>query len=645
MRIASTTISRWYRKLRSSQKARGSPRHGGILPARGISHAMSVRSDFGRRGHSFESLSSKPVRRVYSIDAISLSGGGSTSTSVGGNADWGDVDSTSVVTDKSGKSNKSIQKRATRKMMKTLGLKKPRDRSDSIEDGSKSSNKKPSGLRKKVARFTEMTSGARPLTPDATSVSFNEVDDDTQVSVNTRSSKERKPLSDWAREKGKEAYAAMIKADDLGDVAIVEQCYVMIGGRADDQSILHNALQQLVNYEREEALLRFCGRKNGILQEGKARASLPDSSGSRRPSLGDRNEVDQSFKDYTSRLVSRRHNNLKFIQAECKLSREQITYCLNGANPLDELCGRGRRFELQLPVRNSTKIDLPLPLPKIGKEWGLAKLLLSVGPDSTLLALKLLLLERSILVLGDKPDEVTAVCRALLRLIKPFKWASTFMPVLPFAMLDFVNSPVPFVAGMSVEGDHAMQLIEDDIRVIEAQSEGMSIINLKAGALFITSERGIGDKLSLSSSLRKKIHALHRRLSFLAEKKDSSIHSLERFCLLGASPQERLALQSASSSIEEYFGSLLGDVASGDGWLERYGKMDEASGEYLFHAEWMIEALRAEMRFQEDLIQTQLFHTFVDSERAKIQEIEQARSGDAARFIADWLMFRWKRRN
>ena len=128
-----------------------------------------------------------------------------------------------------------------------------------------------------------MTSGTRPLTSDGTSVSVTEVDDDTHVSVNTHSSKEKKPLSEWATEKGKEAYAAMIKADGLGDVAIVEQCYVMIGGRADDQSILQNALQQLVNYEREEALLRFCGRKNGILQEGQARTFLPDlnSAGSR----------------------------------------------------------------------------------------------------------------------------------------------------------------------------------------------------------------------------------------------------------------------------------------------------------------------------------------------------------------------------
>jgi hypothetical protein len=133
-------------------------------------------------------------------------------------------------------------------------------------------------------------------------------------------------------------------------------------------------------------------------------------------------------------------------------------------------------------------------------------------------------------------------------------------------------------------------------------------------------------------------------IKFHAEKADSSIHSLEKFCISGASPQERPTLQSASSCIEEYFGGLLGDVASGDCWLERYGKTDETSGEYLFQADWMIEALRAEMRFQEDLIQTQLFHFFIDSERAKIQDIEQARTEDAARFVADWLMFRWKRR-
>ena len=325
---------------------------------------MSVRSDFGRRTLSAEGLS-KPVRRVQSTEVFSRLTDG---TSGGGNADWGDADS---ATDKSGKSSKSLQHRATRKMMKTLGLKKPRDRSESIGDGSKSSSKKKKGLHKKVARFTqEMGNGGLPDVSDTASVSVTEIDDESAQSpaqsTDTRASKAKKPLSEWAKEKGREAYAAMITADNLGDVAIVEQCYVMIGGRADDQSILHNTLQQLVNYEREEALLRFCGRKNGVLQEGKVRAP-PDASGSRRLSLGDRDEVEQSFLDYTSKLVSRRHNNLKYVQAECRLSREQIAYGLKNIDPLDELNGIGMRFQVKLPVRNSTKIDLPLPIPNIGK--------------------------------------------------------------------------------------------------------------------------------------------------------------------------------------------------------------------------------------------------------------------------------------
>ena len=90
-----------------------------------------------------------------------------------------------------------------------------------------------------------MGNGGRPEGSDTASMSVTEIDDESAQSpahsTDTLASKAKKPLSEWAKEKGGEAYAAMITADNLGDVAIVEQCYVMIGGRADDQSILHNA--------------------------------------------------------------------------------------------------------------------------------------------------------------------------------------------------------------------------------------------------------------------------------------------------------------------------------------------------------------------------------------------------------------------
>ena len=241
MRIASTKISRWYRMMRATRnrkaaRARGNTR----APPRGLLKAMSVRSDFGRRIYSAEGLS-KPMRRVQSTEVFSRFTNG---TDADGNADWDDAD---YATDKSGKSSKSLQHRATRKMMKTLGLKKLRDRSESIGGGSKSSSKKKKVLHKaKVARLTqEMGNGGRPEGSDTASMSVTEIDDESAQSpahsTDTLASKAKKPLSEWAKGKGGEAYAAMITADNLGDVAIVEQCYVMIGGRADDQSILHNA--------------------------------------------------------------------------------------------------------------------------------------------------------------------------------------------------------------------------------------------------------------------------------------------------------------------------------------------------------------------------------------------------------------------
>ena len=58
-------------------------------------------------------------------------------------------------------------------------------------------------------------------------------------------------VSDTIKEQAKEAYDAMVKADEFGDVCIVEKCYVLIGTKSQDQSLLFCALQQLVDAERE----------------------------------------------------------------------------------------------------------------------------------------------------------------------------------------------------------------------------------------------------------------------------------------------------------------------------------------------------------------------------------------------------------
>jgi hypothetical protein len=157
-----------------------------------------------------------------------------------------------------------------------------------------------------------------------------------------------------------------------------------------------------------------------------------------------------------------------------------------------------RNFVMKLSLNGFDEISLPLPLPMISGEWGLATLFLRIKDSGVMILLKLLLLERSVLVVGSNTEEVTSCATALLEMLNPYKWASAFMPLLPREMLDFVSSPVPFIAGTIVENHKRLQEIIHDSGVREAMMNGLSIVNLVTGKLIVTRERGTSDMLRRS---------------------------------------------------------------------------------------------------------------------------------------------------
>ena len=195
-----------------------------------------------------------------------------------------------------------------------------------------------------------------------------------------------------------------------------------------------------------------------------------------------------------------RHKFLHFIQKEVCLSPSQSRVKLP-RNDFDIISQPHHTFDIELPALNKvTKLSIPLPPPQIAGHWGVANLLHRIHPDALLCILKLLLIERSVLVLGDSSDIITSCTCALLELIQPFQWASNFIPLLPRDMLDFVNSPVPFVIGMMAKNQEHSLLLERDHRVIEAMSEGLSVINLLTGTVHITTEHGIYSMIRNSPS-------------------------------------------------------------------------------------------------------------------------------------------------
>ncbi|RLN94045.1 hypothetical protein BBJ28_00019018 [Nothophytophthora sp. Chile5] len=79
--------------------------------------------------------------------------------------------------------------------------------------------------------------------------------------------------------------------------------------------------------------------------------------------------------------------------------------------------------------------------------WSVGVVLRFLKPEKVVEILASLLLEKQVVIMSDSPAKATAVCTALMLLLAPFQWQSTYIPLLPSGLLDFLHSPVPFLAG------------------------------------------------------------------------------------------------------------------------------------------------------------------------------------------------------
>ena len=218
----------------------------------------------------------------------------------------------------------------------------------------------------------------------------------------------------------------------------------------------------------------------------------------RRSLYSDEDDKKQNGEGHNYKFIAQnRHAVLSALQTRLMLDPSQKRVCYPRTE-MAHIQTPQRRFVMNLTLQGFDEISLPLPLPMISGEWGVATLFLRIKDSGVMILLKLLLLERSVLVIGSNTEEVTSCATALLELLDPYKWASAFMPLLPGEMLDFVSSPVPFIAGTIVENSKRLHDIIHDSGVREAMLNGLSIVNLVSGKLIVTRERGTSDMLRRS---------------------------------------------------------------------------------------------------------------------------------------------------
>jgi hypothetical protein len=425
-------------------------------------------------------------------------------------------------------------------------------------------------------------------------------------------------------ELARESYDTMKENDKLGSICIVEKCYTLIGCQPDEHVILLGPLQQLIDSERAEILDFRKAYNDMTLNEG---------------NFTKKTNAVEDERTMEADIKQRRHNIVQAMREKLRLTTRQAL-TKYPRSQCEHVYGKVSYFETVIPqIPNCELIKLPLPLPRIGKEWALAQFLLDIGPDSLVLCLKLMLLEHSILILGEELQKVSMFACALIELLKPFEWVSAFMPVLPRKMLDFVNCPVPFIAGVAVRN---VVDVENDSRVLEAMNNGMSLLNLKNNTLQITSEKNVSGMLSLDPYLREQLKTLVGRLRHYEQAdRNSSLRDFGRFVQNGLSRRESLTLHSVCQVLEKHFSFLCKDLAANDTAWKRYGTVDINTNEFRFNPDWFLNTVRSEQSFHDMMARTQLFSSYVHERRQDGIEMREIMEGEMGYFIAEWIYEKW----
>ena len=118
----------------------------------------------------------------------------------------------------------------------------------------------------------------------------------------------------------------------------------------------------------------------------------------------------------------------------------------------------------------------------------------------------------------------------------------------------------------------------------------------------------------------------------------SALNSFKLFFECGASYEERKVLQSMRQMISNYLLSFSGSLSTIHGF-KSFGGYDKDTNIFDFSPDKFLEPLRAQLAFQETLVSSQMFLTFIEEKKRRHDLLEDS----AANFIACWLYIRWRR--
>ncbi|CAG9535634.1 unnamed protein product [Cercopithifilaria johnstoni] len=141
--------------------------------------------------------------------------------------------------------------------------------------------------------------------------------------------------------------------------------------------------------------------------------------------------------------------------------------------------------EVPLPAPSSTlkicldRIDIVLQRPGPNElpffDHAISSLFDLLTVDKFLRLFTCFLLEHQILLCSRSFQRLMLVAESLCSLAFPFRWQLTYVPILPYSQLKFMEAPVPFVMGLCYENAISEQIFQGNMCVLDIDS---GVLNL-----------------------------------------------------------------------------------------------------------------------------------------------------------------------
>lgn len=272
------------------------------------------------------------------------------------------------------------------------------------------------------------------------------------------------------------------------------------------------------------------------------------------------------------------------------------------------------------------------------KDWTVAVLFSRVSSDVIVKCINLLLLEQSLVIIGEDLGLVSAIGTALISLLKPFKWDGVFIPVLPSGLSDILQSPVPFVLGCQPPFDpstatpHAAALhigkYKEHLRLPGMETKlplcYQLLQELHDAAKVFSCRRSRWANLHLSTYMSGLTSDETQALGALEKIFQVSIYLLRYFVREDFCPADLHAFLSHPYpfpfpllffyTIQRYVENLCGDLKYNNAW-RKYGAFNSTTHDFEFFPCWFLAPLQMMLDFQSAMVHTQMFHSYIEKRR------------------------------